>query len=97
MTVSVVIEGEGEIVDGVSATQSKELEPFNNSDKTIPWTWTDMKVTVKGATANTRIIIGATPFINNGFKSVATYPDNGKTSYYRWFMDDLKVTRIETK
>lgn len=97
MTVSVVIEGDGEIVDGVSATQSKELEPFNNSDKTIPWTWTDMKVTVKGATANTRIIIGATPFINNGFKSVATYPDNGKTSYYRWFMDDLKVTRIETK
>ena len=36
MTVSVVIEGEGEIVDGVSATQSKELEPFNNSDKPSP-------------------------------------------------------------
>lgn len=97
VSVTVVIEGDGEIVDGVSKTQSKELEPFHNSDKNIPWTWTDMKVTINGATANTRIIIGATPFINNGFKTVATYPDNGKTSYYRWFMDDLKVTRIETK
>lgn len=97
MTVSVVIEGAGEIEGGASATQSKELEPYNNSDKTIPWTWTPMTVTVRGATAATKIIIGATPFINNGFKAVETYPDNGKTSYYRWFMDDLKVTRIETK
>lgn len=97
VTVTVMIEGDGEIVDGVSKTQSKELEPFHNSDKNVPWTWTDMKVTINGATANTKIIIGATPFIINGFQSVATYPDNGKTSYYRWFMDDLKVTRIETK
>lgn len=89
VTVTVVIEGEGEIVDGVSLTQSKAMEPFNNSDKNIPWTWTDMKVTVKGATANTKIIIGATQFIDNDYKKVS--------GYYRWFMDDLKVTRIETK
>ena len=97
MTVTVVIEGDGEIENGLSKTQSQDLAPFNNADKTIPWTWTPLSVKVKGATSNTRIIIGATAFISNGFKSLETYPDNGKTSYFRWFMDDLKVTRIETK
>lgn len=97
ITITVMIEGDGEIVDGANATKSKELAPINNADKTVAWAWTDMEVTVKGATANTKIIIGATAFIENGMKSLATYPDNGKTSYFRWFMDDLKVTRIETK
>ena len=86
ISVTVVIEGEGAIVDGESATQSKALEPVNNSDKTIPWTWKEMKVTIKGATSTTKIIIGETHFINNGMKSVS--------GQHRWFMDNLKVTRI---
>lgn len=89
VSVTVVLEGDGEIVDGASLTQSVAMEPHNNTNKDIPWTWTDMKVTVKGATAKTHIIIGATQFIDNNYQNVS--------GQHRWFMDDLKVTRIETK
>ena len=86
VTVTILIEGDGEIVGGVSATQSEALAPVNNTDKTIPWTWKDLKVTIKGATAATKIIIGETHFVENGMQSVS--------GQHRWFMDNLKVTRI---
>lgn len=88
VTLSVMIEGDGNIVDGETGLISKPMEPHNNSDKTIPWTWTDMKVTVRGVTANTRITLGETEVVKTG---------NNRSGQYRWFLDDLKITRIETK
>lgn len=88
VTLSIMIEGSGTIADGESATLSQPMEPYNNSDKTIPWTWTDMKVTIRGATSDTRITLGETEVVKTG---------NNRSGQYRWFLDDLKVTRIETK
>ena len=86
MSVTVLIEGDGEIVGGQTATKSQILEPVSNTDKTIPWTWKTLKVTIKGATATTKITIGETHFIENNMSNVS--------GQHRWFMDNLKVTRI---
>ena len=86
MSVTVLIEGDGEIVGGETATKSLKLEPVSNTDKTIPWTWKTLTVKIKGATATTKITIGETHFIENGMKNVS--------GQHRWFMDNLKVTRI---
>lgn len=92
---AVAIEGDGNI-DGGTVTSDNPARKYSadialpaNTDKTRPWQWTTMKVTLRGVTKDTKIALGATEVIKNS---------NGAVSgYYRWFMDDLKITRIETK
>ncbi|MCM1504163.1 MAG: BACON domain-containing protein [Muribaculum sp.] len=83
VTVSVEIEGDGQIIGGETPYLSSPLEPINNSDKTINWQWKDGSVVINGATASTRIKIRSTQF---GLSS----------GYYRWFLDNIKVTRLDT-
>lgn len=81
--VVVEISGDGQIVDGASATKSHDIHPIKNTDSSKPWQWLrDRKVQIKGATANTRIAIHSGQM--------------GLKGYYRWFLDNIKVTRITT-
>ena len=83
VTVSVEIEGDGAMAQGENSILSLPLEPIDNSDKTINWQWKNESVIIEGVTANTRIMIRSTQFgLNSG--------------YYRWFLDNIKVTRIQT-
>lgn len=59
--------------------------PVDNSDKTINWQWKDFTVNVNGVTAETKIVIGETQYIIDGFKT--------RSGYFRGFIDDIKVTR----
>lgn len=79
----VEISGDGQIADGVSATMSKDIMPIKNTDVTKPWQWLrNQKVVINGVTANTRITIRPRQMDVNG--------------YFRWFLDNIKVTRITT-
>ncbi|MBO1362285.1 BACON domain-containing protein [Prevotella sp. A2931] len=81
--VVVEISGDGQIVDGVSATKSHDIMPIKNTDPGKPWQWSrDQKVRIKGVTADTRISIHSRQM--------------GLKGYYRWFLDNIKVTRITT-
>lgn len=88
VTLSVAIEGPGEIVDAadaagtLSASMAPETNPKNDGN---PWRWNDFSVKIKGVTADTKIIIGETQFIINR----AT-----REGYYRAFIDDIAVKRI---
>lgn len=85
---AVAIQGDGEIVDALNEekTFSQLCDPINNSDKNINWQWKEFKVTIKGATSNTRIVIGESQFIIDGFKT--------RSGYFRGFIDDIAVKRI---
>ncbi len=85
---AVAIQGDGEIADALNdeKTFSQLCDPINNSDKTQNWQWKEFKVTIKGATSNTRIIIGESQFIIDGFKA--------RSGYFRGFIDDIAVKRI---
>lgn len=86
-TVSVAIDGPGEIENAVNdeLSLSAPCVPVDNSDKTINWQWKDFTVNVNGVTAETKIIIGETQYIIDGFKT--------RSGYFRGFIDDIKVTR----
>lgn len=86
-TVSVAIDGPGEIEGAVNEdrTLSAPCVPVNNSDKTINWQWKEFTVDIKGVTSETKIIIGETQYIIDGFKT--------RSGYYRGFIDDIAVTR----
>lgn len=82
-TVVLEISGDGTIVDGQSATLSKIFAPTKNTDSSKPWQWTrNHQVKIEGATANTKITIRSS--------------QKGIGGYYRWFLDNIKVTRITT-
>lgn len=85
---AVAIQGDGEIVDALNdeKTLSQLCDPINNTNTAIPWQWKEFKVTIKGATANTKIIIGESQFIIDGF--------NPRSGYFRGFIDDIAVKRI---
>lgn len=87
-TVSIAIDGPGEIEGAVNEDKnlSSPCVPINNSDKTINWQWKEFTVNVSGVTSETKIIIGETQYIIDGFKT--------RSGYYRGFIDDIKVTRI---
>ena len=82
-TIVLEISGDGTIVDGQSATLSKILAPIKNTDSSKPWQWTrNHQVKIEGATANTKITIRSS--------------QKGISGYYRWFLDNIKVTRTTT-
>ena len=82
-TVVLEISGDGTIVDGQSATLSKIFAPIKNTDSSKPWQWTrNHQVKIEGATANTKITIRSS--------------QKGIGGYYRWFLDNIKVTRTTT-
>ena len=82
-TVVLEISGDGTIVDGQSATLSKIFAPIKNTDSSKPWQWTrNHQVKIEGATANTKITIRSS--------------QKGISGYYRWFLDNIKVTRTTT-
>lgn len=86
-TVSVAIDGPGEIEGAVNdeLTLSEPCVPINNSDKTINWQWKEFSININGVTSDTKIIIGETQYIIDGFKT--------RSGYYRGFIDDITVTR----
>ena len=82
-TIVLEISGDGTIVDGQSATLSKIFAPIKNTDSSKPWQWTrNHQVKIEGATANTKITIRSS--------------QKGISGYYRWFLDNIKVTRTTT-
>ena len=82
-TVVLEISGDGTIVDGQSATLSKIFAPTKNTDSSKPWQWTrNHQVKIEGATVNTKITIRSS--------------QKGISGYYRWFLDNIKVTRTTT-
>ena len=82
-TIVLEISGDGTIVDGQSATLSKIFAPTKNTDSSKPWQWTrNHQVKIEGATANTKITIRSS--------------QKGIGGYYRWFLDNIKVTRTTT-
>ena len=82
-TIVLEISGDGTIVDGQSATLSKIFAPIKNTDSSKPWQWTrNHQVKIEGATANTKITIRSS--------------QKGIGGYYRWFLDNIKVTRTTT-
>lgn len=85
---AVAIQGDGEIVNALNAekTFSQLCDPIDNTDKTINWQWKEFKVTIMGATSKTKIVIGESQFIIDGFKT--------RSGYFRGFIDDISVKRI---
>ena len=82
-TILLEISGDGTIVDRPSATLSKIFAPIKNTDSSKPWQWTrNHQVKIEGATANTKITIRSS--------------QKGIGGYYRWFLDNIKVTRTTT-
>ena len=82
-TIVLEISGDGTIVDGQSATLSKIFAPIKHTDSSKPWQWTrNHQVKIEGATANTKITIRSS--------------QKGIGGYYRWFLDNIKVTRTTT-
>ena len=82
-TIVLEISGDGTIVDGQSATLSKIFAPIKNTDSSKPWQWTrNHQVKIEGPTANTKITIRSS--------------QKGIGGYYRWFLDNIKVTRTTT-
>ena len=80
VTITVEIEGDGRVVGGETPLLSAAFVPINNVDKTKNWQWNSHKVTIKGVTANTKIIIRSTQWKTSG--------------YHRWFLDNIKLTRV---
>ena len=64
---------------------SSPCVPIDNSDKTQKWQWKEFKVNISEVTSETKIIIGETQYIIDGFKT--------RSGYFRGFIDDVKVTR----
>lgn len=84
VTITVEIQGDGQIIDGETPLTSQPFVPINNSETDKPWQWKrDQSVRINGVTANTRIIIRSTQY---GLSA----------GYYRWFLDNIKITRITT-
>lgn len=89
ITLSVAIDGPGRIEGAVDdeKTLSAPCVPIDNSDKTQKWQWKEFKVNISAVTSETKIIIGETQYIVDGFKT--------RSGYFRGFIDDVKVTRTD--
>ncbi len=86
-TVSVAIQGPGKIEGAVNdeKTLSAACVPVDNSDKSQKWQWKEFTVNISDVTSDTKIIIGETQYIIDGFKT--------RSGYFRGFIDDITVTR----
>lgn len=80
-TIVVEISGDGQIIDGQSGSLSKVFTPISNTDATKAWQWSSGKVKIEGVTSDTQITIRSSQQDEKG--------------YYRWFLDNIKVTRTE--
>lgn len=83
-TVVVAIEGDGSIDGGTQAgTRIVSAPVAMSADKLV---WSDVSVNLRGITSKTKVIIGEQTYVKDGINNSGTY---------RWYMDDLKVERIE--
>ncbi|WP_289761571.1 BACON domain-containing protein [Duncaniella muris] len=83
-TVVVAIEGEGSIDGGSQAGTRIVSAPVAMSADKL--TWSDVSVNIRGISSKTKIIIGEQTYVKDGINNSGTF---------RWYMDDLKVERIE--
>ena len=83
-TVVVAIEGEGSIDGGSQAGARIVSAPVAMSADKL--TWSDVSVNIRGISSKTKIIIGEQTYVKDGINNSGTF---------RWYMDDLKVERIE--
>lgn len=83
-TVVVAIEGEGSIDGGSQAGTRIVSTPVAMSADKL--TWSDVSVNIRGISSKTKIIIGEQTYVKDGINNSGTF---------RWYMDDLKVERIE--
>ncbi len=83
-TVVVAIEGEGSIDGGSQAGTRIVSTPVAMSANKL--TWSDVSVNIRGISSKTKIIIGEQTYVKDGINNSGTF---------RWYMDDLKVERIE--
>lgn len=83
-TVVVAIEGEGSIDGGSQAGTRIVSTPVAMSADKL--TWSDVSVNIRGISSKTKIIIGEQTYVKDGINNSGTF---------RWYMDDLKVKRIE--
>lgn len=71
-----------------SVLQEVLASPTFKSEKTTgsetPWVWKHASIKYSGANANTKIIFGSAI-------------QGNQSGYYRWYIDNIKVTRTETK
>lgn len=82
-TVCVAIEGDGSIAESETAN-NRVIKTVAMSDSKL--SWTDVSVDITAISSTTRIIIGEVTFVRDNIS------DNGT---FRWYMDDLKVEKIE--
>ena len=86
VTAGISIVGDGTVENGESdKIGTRWTSKGKASDGSFDYTWHDYKIIVRGATSKT--------FINFG----QIYNKGTDKGYWRIFIDDLKVTRIETK
>ncbi len=82
--VVVAIEGTGTIQDATIAN-GRTISPVVNmlEDKL---TWNEVSVDISGIDSSTKIIIGEATFVRDNISNTGTF---------RWYLDDLSVTKIE--
>lgn len=80
-TIVVEIKGDGQIAGGQNGSLSELFTPIPNTDNDKAWQWSKGAVKITGVTKDTRIIIRSSQQNTKG--------------YYRWFLDNIKVTRTK--
>jgi len=64
--------------------ESPTFKTVKTDGSETPWVWKHATVRYSGANANTKIIFGSSV-------------QGNQSGYYRWYIDNIKVTRTETK
>lgn len=80
-TIVVEIKGDGQIAGGQNGSLSELFTPIRNIDNDKAWQWSKVAVKITGVTKDTQIIIRSSQQNTKG--------------YYRWFLDNIKVTRTK--
>ena len=78
------LEGDGAIEGGTVAGSRivSQVVPMSSTNNT----WTEVSVNIKGATSNSKIILGDQTYVKDGINNQGTF---------RWYLDDLQVVRIK--
>lgn len=82
-TVCVAIEGDGSIAESETAN-NRVIKTVAMSDSKL--SWTEVSVDISAISSATKIIIGEVTFVRDNISDKGTF---------RWYMDDLKVEKIE--
>lgn len=83
-TAVVALEGEGSIDGGTMSGSRMISAPVAMSGDAL--TWATVSVNLRGIDSRSKIIIGDQTYVKDGINNSGTF---------RWYMDDLKVERIE--